>query len=56
MEKNKLVKVSTYAKMIEKSVETVRVWIRTGKFREGIEYEKIDDVVFINLENVDVEK
>lgn len=55
MNNNKLVRVSTYANMIGKSVETVRVWIRTNKFREGIEYVVIDGIKFINLDKVDVE-
>lgn len=49
-----LVKVSTYANMIGKSVELVRTWIRNGKFKENEQYIKIDGVIFINLDKGDV--
>ena len=52
MNKN-LVKVSTYAKMIGKSTELVRIWIREGKFKIGKEVEVIDNVQFINLDKVE---
>ena len=51
-----LVRVSTYAKRIGKSVELVRHWIRTGKFKEGREYIVIDGVTFINLNNIQNER
>lgn len=53
MEQENLVKVSTYANMIGKSVELVRVWIRNGKFKEKEQYVKIDGVIFINLDKVE---
>ena len=52
MKTENLLRVSTYAKRIGKSVECVRVWIRTGRFREGKECVTIDGVTFINTEEV----
>ena len=45
METKKLVKISTYAKMKDVSVECVRKWIREGKVKAI----KIDGVAFIDV-------
>jgi len=47
MDITKLVKVSTYARKINKSVEIIRYYIRTGRWTEGKEYVKIDGVPFV---------
>ena len=52
MSKENLVKVSTYARSINKSVELIRKHIREGKWKENKEFIKIDGVIFINLNKV----
>ena len=48
---NKLVRVSTYARSINRSIELVRIWIRTGKFKENEDYIRIDGLIFIILKD-----
>lgn len=42
-----LIKISTYARSIGKSCECIRIWIRSGKWKEGKDYVSIDGVIFI---------
>ena len=49
-----LVKISTYADIIGRSVGTIRNWIKSGKFRNGFEYVTIDGVQFIDMSALDV--
>lgn len=44
-----LKKVSSYARSIGKSVELIRVWIRSGKWVEGVDYVIIDGVTFVKV-------
>ena len=46
METKNLVKVSTYAKIKNKSVECIRVWVRKGKIKPIL----IDGVLFIEID------
>ena len=51
IELDKLVRVSTYARSINRSIELVRIWIRTGKFKENEDYIRIDGLIFIILKD-----